>query len=143
VTLATAGQTVRPLRGVSVLAPRDPAVGVQGLPVNRTAAAAGVRKAAIDPGWQLVVAGPRTIALNLTDLRALPQHEARLPIACVEGWSASGAWGGVRLADLLDLAGIAPDRRVAVVSLEQRSLYATSRVGPSAARTPSPCWRCG
>ena len=32
-----------------------------------------------------------------------------LPIACVEGWSATGTWTGVRLRDLVALAGVDPD----------------------------------
>lgn len=132
-TLATVGQTVAPLRAVSLLAPRDPALGPQGLPINRTAAAARVADAALDPGWQLVVAG--RLRLSLADLQGLPQHEVELPIACVEGWSASARWGGVRLRDVLDLAGVPHDRHVTVVSLEQGG-YRTSPVGPSAARDP-------
>ncbi len=133
VTLATVGQTVAPLRAVSLLAPRDPAVGPQGLPVNRTAAAAGVAVAAQDPAWQLVVAD--RLRLSLADLQAMPQHEADLPIACVEGWSAGARWGGVRLRDVLDLAGVPADRHLVVVSLEQRG-YGSSPVGPSVARDP-------
>jgi hypothetical protein len=56
-TLLTAGQTVRALRGVSLLAPRHPDVGVQGFPVNGTAAAAGVTAGATDTGWPLSVVG--------------------------------------------------------------------------------------
>ncbi len=48
VTVATVGQTVRPLAAVSVLAPRDPRVGPQGVPVNRTARSAGVTEASTD-----------------------------------------------------------------------------------------------
>ena len=138
VTLATAGQTVRPLRGVSVLAPRDPAVGPQGIPVNRTARSARVVEAATDPAWRLLVTGlpgHEPVRLGLADLARLPQHEARLPIACVEGWSAGGLWSGVRLRDVLDLAGIPVDARVRVVSLE-RGHYQSSPVGPRGARDP-------
>jgi hypothetical protein len=135
VTLATAGQTVRPLRAVSLLAPRDPALGPQGLPVNRTARAARVEALASDPGWRLLVQGPRQVTLSMADLQAMSQYDARLPIACVEGWSATGAWSGVRLRDVLDLAGIADDMRVRVVSLE-RGLYQSSPVGPRGARDP-------
>ena len=53
---------------------------------------------AVGSGWLLA------FTLSLDDLRALPQHEATLPIACVEGWSATKTWRGVRLADLLDRA---------------------------------------
>ena len=135
VTLATAGQTFRPLRGFSVLAPRDPAVGPQGVPVNRTASSARVGEAATDPAWRLHVRGPRPVFLALDDLAALPQHDAELPIACVEGWSATGTWGGVRLRDVLNLAGIPDDASVRVVSLE-RGHYQSSPVGPRAARDP-------
>jgi DMSO/TMAO reductase YedYZ molybdopterin-dependent catalytic subunit len=135
VTLATAGQTIRPLRAISLLAPRDPAVGPQGLPVNRTARSARVEQSATDPAWRLLIDGPRRVELSLAELAALPQHDARLPIACVEGWSASGDWSGVRLRDLLDLAGIADDVRVRVVSLE-RGLYQSSPVGPRGAQDP-------
>jgi DMSO/TMAO reductase YedYZ molybdopterin-dependent catalytic subunit len=135
VTLATVGQTVGPLRGVSVLAPRDPAVGPQGMPVNRTARAAGVVAAATDPAWRLVVPGPRPVSLTLADLGALPRHDARLPIACVEGWSAVGTWSGVRLRDVLDLAAVPAGAHVRVVSLE-RGRYQSSPVGPRQARDP-------
>ncbi len=56
----------------------------------------------------------------------MPQHDADLPIACVEGWSASGRWRGVRVRDLLDRAGADEDAEVRVVSLQQRSLYSSS-----------------
>ena len=35
----------------------------------------------------------------------MPQHTARLPIACVEGWTTTQEWTGVRLADLARTAG--------------------------------------
>ena len=105
---------------MSLLAPRRPDVGPQGLPVNRSATAAGVRARIADPGYRLEVVGPgRTVALALADLRAMPQHTAALPITCVEGWSATGHWTGVRLRDLAALAGVDPDRAAALVeSLE-------------------------
>lgn len=132
ITVATVGQTLRPFRGVSVLAPRDPAVGPQGLPVNRTARSARVTDELI-AGWTLRVAGrvEREIELTLDEVRALPQHEATLPIACVEGWSASATWRGVRLRDVLALAGAAPGRPVFLQSLQARSLYRSSLVAPN------------
>jgi DMSO/TMAO reductase YedYZ molybdopterin-dependent catalytic subunit len=129
VTLATLGQTVRPLRGVSVLAPRDPAVGPQGVPVNRTARSAGVIEAAMDPGYMFVVEGDvRTpFALTLDELRALPRRRVTLPITCVDGWSASGAWGGVPVRDLLRMAGAGSAPVAEVVSLQRPgTAYATS-----------------
>ena len=94
--------------------------GPGGVPINKSAAAAGVERSATDPGYRLaVVADGREVAsLSVADLRALPQHTEELPIACVEGWSASGVWGGIRIADVLAAAGLSADRDVTVVSLQ-------------------------
>ena len=43
---------------------------------------------------------------------------ARLPIACVEGWSTVQTWSGVRLRDLARLAGVPAPRSAMVASLE-------------------------
>jgi DMSO/TMAO reductase YedYZ molybdopterin-dependent catalytic subunit len=138
VTLATVGQTVRPLRAVSVLAPRDPQVGPQGLPVNKTAAGARVRGAIDDPAWRLLVEGAVThpLSLSLDDLRSMDQHEVLLPITCVEGWSATGRWGGVRLRDVLRRAGADDGAHVVVESLQARSRYRTSAVTAGLAQHP-------
>jgi DMSO/TMAO reductase YedYZ molybdopterin-dependent catalytic subunit len=121
--LATAGVTVPFLRDVSPLAWRTNR-GPQGLPVNRSAGAARVTDAAMDPGWRLRIGD--TIRLSLTELDRLPQTTAELPIACVEGWSQSATWTGVPIADLLRLAGADPNRAVRVTSLEQKGAYRTS-----------------
>ena len=131
ITVATVGQTVAPLSAVALLAPRRPTVGPQGLPVNRTAAAAGVREAAGDPAYRLVVAGPAgRVALTTAELAAMPQHTVRLPIACVEGWSATATWTGVRLRDLAALVAADP-AEAEVESLQARGRYRASVVaGP-------------
>jgi DMSO/TMAO reductase YedYZ molybdopterin-dependent catalytic subunit len=128
--VATAGGTVTALSPVSVLAQRRPGVGPQGFPVNKSAAAAGVTDLARDPTFRLVIEGavdPR-LELSLDDLRALPQREARLPIACVEGWSASARWRGVSVRDLLALAGAAVDAEVTVESLQPSGRYRTAYI---------------
>ena len=126
----TAGQTLRPLRRLGVLAPRDPDVGPQGFPVNKAAVEARVVDVARDPSFRLSVEGAvgRPISFSLDELRALPQHEATLPIACVEGWSASARWRGVRVRDLLERAGADGDAEVLVESLEPEGLYRTSEL---------------
>jgi len=136
-TVATVGQTFRPLHAFSVLAPRDPTVGPQGLPVNRTARAAGITPELVD-GWTLRVSGrvDRAIELTLDDISTMPQHEATLPIACVEGWSASATWRGVRLRDVLELAGAEANRPIFVQSLQARRLYRASIVEPNVAADP-------
>ncbi|TDB74664.1 molybdopterin-binding protein [Actinomadura sp. KC216] len=132
ITAVTVGEAFSPLARLAVLAPRRPGTGPQGLPVNKSAAAAGVSAAARDPGWRLTVTGRvrRDLTLTLDGLRALPQHPARLPIACVEGWSAGADWRGVRLRDLLALAGAGDTARVRVESLQTSGLYRTSHLDP-------------
>jgi hypothetical protein len=138
ITLATVGQTVAPLAPVSVLAPRRPGTGPQHLPVNKTAGGAGVRDAMFSPAYRLTVAGPnRTVSLSLTDLTALPQHTVVLPISCVEGWSSTATWTGVRLRDLLDMVGVDPgDAEAYVESLEARGRYRATTVPPPHVRDP-------
>ncbi len=133
-TVVTVGQTLPALTPLTLLAPRRPDLGPQGLPVNRTAGEAGVSELATDPDWMLSIRGLRPIQLTLADLRQLPQHEYELPIACVEGWSASAMWRGVRLADLLDLAGIDRSSDVRVRSLQPAGLYRSAVLRPALAR---------
>lgn len=134
VTLATVGQSLSPLGGVSVLSPRVPGVGPQGLPVRQTAVHAKVTDVGAD--YRLVVEGPNRLELSLADLAAFPQRAERLPITCVEGWSASATWTGVRLGDLLVEAGLPRDTEVTVESLQERGLYRVSTVAPPHAASP-------
>jgi DMSO/TMAO reductase YedYZ molybdopterin-dependent catalytic subunit len=138
ITLTTVGETVRPLSRAAVLAPRRPTIGPQGLPVNKTALAAGVRESASDPAYGLTVTGPAgPVRLDLAALNALPQHTVVLPIACVEGWSASATWTGVRLRDLLGLVGADPKRaHVLVESLQASGRYGSSEVEPPLTEDP-------
>ncbi|MDR6317257.1 molybdopterin-dependent oxidoreductase [Actinoplanes couchii] len=138
VTVTSVGQTAGPLSPLVVLVPRRPDDGPQGLPVNRTADRAGVRDLALGPAYRLTVAAPgREIGLGLDALHALVQHTVELPISCVEGWSATGLWSGVRLRDLVALVGTDPDRAaVEVESLEAAGRYRTSVVAPEHTRDP-------
>ncbi|MGN2639419.1 molybdopterin-dependent oxidoreductase [Nocardia takedensis] len=133
--LTMAGQTVPFLRWAAVLAPRS-GEGPQGVPINRTAAAAGVADRARDPAYRLVVvAGGRTREFSRADLAALPQTSADLPIACVEGWSASARWTGVRLRDLVAAVG-AQTGEVRCESLETAGLYRVSVLPEPHVRAP-------
>ncbi|MEV5649494.1 molybdopterin-dependent oxidoreductase [Nocardia sp. NPDC052254] len=124
--LSVAGQSVPWLRRISVLAPRS-GDGPQGVPVNRTAAQAAVIERALDPGYRLVVTvGQRHRGFTRAELAALPQTAVILPIACVEGWSVSAHWSGVRLRDLLAATGDYQGGAVGVRSLERGGLYAGS-----------------
>lgn len=122
----TAGSAVPALEGVSVLRSRRPSASPNGIPINRTAAGAGVTDADVSETWRLELRGPSgTQSLALADLSALPSTTVDLPIACVEGWSAMGTWTGVRVRDLAGLVG-GGGRDVRVVSLERDGLYASS-----------------
>lgn len=135
VAVAVAGGTWHPLSPVSVLAQRRAGVGPQGVPVNKSAASARVLERATDPGYQLVVDGAvrEPLSLSLADLRALPLHEAELPIACVEGWSASARWRGVPVRMLLAMAGADEGAEITVESMQPRGLYRRSDVNATQA----------
>ena len=139
--LTTAGSAFTPLRRLAVLSPRRQGVGPQGLPVNKDARSAGVASKLDDPGWRLAVDGrvAHPASLTLDDLRALMAgpmgHAARLPIACVEGWSQEADWRGVRLHDLLEQVGAAADATVRVQSL-QRGGYSSALLNPAHAHDP-------
>ncbi len=136
VALAFAGQTVPFLRWASFLAPRS-GEGPLGIPINRTAAAAGVVEGAQAPDYKLTVAANgTTVELTLDQLRRMPQHDSDLPIACVEGWSAQGTWRGVRVRDLVEMVGGDTSRDVRFISLE-RGLYGVSVLPANFARNPS------
>jgi DMSO/TMAO reductase YedYZ molybdopterin-dependent catalytic subunit len=119
------GQTIGgAARSTALLAPRGEELGT-GLPesqpdfqVNKTAAMAGI--APVDDTWRLELKGDTSRSLSRAQLLALPQHTARLPIACVEGWSTGlQTWTGVRLADLAALAGASAGARLFVESLQR------------------------
>jgi hypothetical protein len=135
VTVVSAGQTFPPLRRLTLLAPRDMDHGPQQLPINRTASAARVSHTAIRE-WTLSVDGPRPYTLTLDELRRLPQHEVELPIACVEGWSKSARWRGVRMRDLVERAGVPRDASLRIVSLQRAGSYGVTEMGPTYARDP-------
>ncbi|MEU7919415.1 molybdopterin-dependent oxidoreductase [Micromonospora zamorensis] len=131
--LATAGVTVPWLRRVSPLAWRS-ASGPQGIPINRTAAAARI---VVPPDWRLEIVWPGgRVTLSLAELTALPQRTAELPIACVEGWSVSANWTGVPVVQLLRRAGAPTGRPVRVSSLETDGLYAASTLPAAHAGDP-------
>ncbi len=130
-----AGGTVPWLRQLSIFGVRS-GDGPQGVPINRSAERAGVLPAALAPDFRLtVVNGDRSVELTRADLEALPQHTASLPIACVEGWSASGVWTGVRVVDLLALVG-APASDLAVSSLQTRYAFGTSELPANVCADP-------
>ena len=124
--LATAGNSVGWLRDVSVLSVRS-GEGPQGLPVTKSARAAGVTAPATSADYRLeVVHGELSRTFSLDELRALPQQTEVLPIACVEGWSENGEWTGVRLRTLLDEVGVPAGTPVSLESLQESGAFRAS-----------------
>lgn len=126
-------QSITPFRPIGWLSPRDLSKGPQGFPVNSSARFRGVVDAAMAPDYRLRVTGDvtRELSLSLDDLRGMVRHEAELPIACVEGWSKSARWGGVRLRDLMFMAGAREGAACTVVSLQEGGGFRTSFVNPA------------
>jgi hypothetical protein len=136
-TLLTAGQTVPWLRRTTALAPRRPDIGPQGLPVNRSAEAAGTAGLASDGSYRLLVlAASGTVhSFGLDELRQLPWRTEDLAISCVEGWSAMATWSGVAVRDLLAHAGLEP-ADVTVRSAQTKGGYRSSTLSAEAVRDP-------
>ena len=121
--LTVAGAAVPGLRRVSVFAVRS-GEGPQGVPINKSAAAAHITDDMVGPAYRLeVVHGGRTVALTREELQAMEQRTESLPIACVEGWSAGAEWSGVRLRDLLDLVEAPAGSEVDVHSLQPSGAF--------------------
>jgi DMSO/TMAO reductase YedYZ molybdopterin-dependent catalytic subunit len=125
VAVLTAGQTLGgPLRRLAVLLPRgrNSAAadgGPNDFPVNKTFAVSGIEPGAVGSGWRLdLTGGAALVRLDRDGLAAQPQHTATLPIACVEGWSTTQTWTGVRLGDLAALAGVPAPVSAVVRSFE-------------------------
>jgi DMSO/TMAO reductase YedYZ molybdopterin-dependent catalytic subunit len=134
--LATTAVGIPGLRRVAVLAVRS-GEGPQGVPVNRSAAGAGVAETLADPGWRLRVIGPaRTVELSLDELGAMAQRTADLPIACVEGWSAGATWSGVPVRDVVALVGGSGSDDVVVRSLQTAGAWRESRLPAEFVRHP-------
>jgi DMSO/TMAO reductase YedYZ molybdopterin-dependent catalytic subunit len=121
--LMTAGQVVGgPLRPLALLAPRNRGFGdgPNDFAVNKTFASVGVDPKSIGPDWRLVLqeGEERRRAISREQLLEMEQTTAHLPIACVEGWSTTQRWGGVRLSELARLAGVPDASEVEVRSLQ-------------------------
>jgi DMSO/TMAO reductase YedYZ molybdopterin-dependent catalytic subunit len=108
-----------PFRVFAFLLPRGRVrPGPLGFEVNKTWVASGISAPLVGSSWEVQVVGERSISLSRDQLLALPQHTYDLPIACVEGWSTTQRWSGVRLRDLASLSGVRGPATVTSQSLE-------------------------
>jgi DMSO/TMAO reductase YedYZ molybdopterin-dependent catalytic subunit len=93
----------------------------------------------VGPAYQLTLTGGGTeVLLDRDELLALPQHTARLPIACVEGWTTTQEWTGVRLAELASAAGLDPSdvTDAFVRSLQSRGVLSKASLNGDQVRDP-------
>jgi DMSO/TMAO reductase YedYZ molybdopterin-dependent catalytic subunit len=129
IAVLTAGQTVGGiLRPAALLLPRGRSRSGD-FQVNKTAVAAGIERRSVGAQWRLRLGGgTSTVVLDRAALAGMPQHTARLPIACVEGWSTTQTWSGVRLADLARLAGVAAPAAARVSSLQRGGAFGQARL---------------
>jgi DMSO/TMAO reductase YedYZ molybdopterin-dependent catalytic subunit len=138
--VTTVGQSVGgPLRELAVLAPRGESLftdGPNGFAVNKTAEVARVTKEMVGGAYVLeLTAGERgRLQLDRGSLLRLPQHTYSLPIACVEGWSTTQTWTGVRLRDLGALVGADPDHVLHVGSLQPAGAFRQTTLSVDQAR---------
>ena len=124
--LQGAGQSIGgPLRELGFLAPRSlRRGGPNGFQVNRTAAAAAIRQRDVGPSWRLrLAAAGRTLSFSRDELLTMPQHTHDLPIACVEGWSTTQRWAGVRVSELAKLVGVRGPFTVETRSVADNGLF--------------------
>ncbi len=127
VVVLTAGQTIGgPTRDVALLAPRgrDYGSGPNDFQINVSARTARIHADEIGPSWRLELIGNTTVELTRDQLLDMPLHSARLPIACVEGWSTVQDWTGVRLRDLAALVGVDHVSTAVVQSVQRYTQYA-------------------
>ncbi len=119
--MAVAQTVGGPIRQLGLLTPRSTQLsdGPNGFQVNKTAAAVGIGPEQTGAAWRLELEGAVKRRLSRQELLALPQHSYDLPIACVEGWSTTQRWTGVRLRDLAAQAGIEGDAELQVESLQK------------------------
>ena len=138
--LTVAGETVAPLMRLAVLAPRNPVIGPQHLPVNQSAARRGSppRPSTPPTGSWCGATAPGRRRSPWPTCRPCPSGRPGLPITCVEGWSAAAMWRGIPLPQLLGLVGAPPGAAVRVESLESASTASTPARWSTAAHAADP-----
>ncbi len=138
VGVLTAGQTLGGVaRKAALLLPRGRVSGPADFPINRTAVAAGITPEATGTDWRLTLrGGPAEMVLDRATLAGMEQHTARLPIACVEGWSTVQTWSGVRLADLAAKAAVTKLNSARVLSLQRGGAFGEARLAANQVLDP-------
>ena len=124
------GQSFSPLDPINLIAPRKQGDGPNHLPINRTAEQARITADLVDENWRLIVKrGSRMRTFSYAELLAMPQHTVELPIACVNGWSQTATWTGIRVNTLMDAVGRERGEAIMLTSLEKKGNYRVTTMG--------------
>lgn len=103
--LRFAANEVRDYQGVRL----DPSIGPRDNSIK------GVQQVDIE-SYRLKISGEviETRVLSYDEVLTYPAHQRLITLHCVEGWSATVLWKGVRLAELLDFAGLGQHARIVI-----------------------------
>jgi len=116
-----------PFRRLALLAPRgqDYGDGPNDFQVNKTFHRAGIPRKEVGPDWRLTlrVNGQERAVATRAQLLDLEQITSELPIACVEGWTTTQTWTGVRISELARLAGAVNPVEVEARSLQESGAF--------------------
>ena len=124
------GQSFKPLDPINLIAPRKQGDGPNELPINRTSEQAQITADMVGADWRLVVKrGSRMRTFTYAELLAMPQQTVQLPIACVNGWSQTASWKGIRLSSLMDAVGRKKGEAIMLTSLEVKGNYRVTTMG--------------
>ncbi|MDG3013852.1 molybdopterin-dependent oxidoreductase [Speluncibacter jeojiensis] len=140
VAVLSAGQSIGGIiRTTSLLLPRgrSDGSGPNDFQINKTASAAAIDPADAGPDWRLTLrGGHREVTLDRATLVAMPQHSARLSIACVEGWSTTQTWTGIPLAALAEHVGVPVPRSAFVQSFQRNGGFGQAMLQPNQILNP-------
>jgi DMSO/TMAO reductase YedYZ molybdopterin-dependent catalytic subunit len=124
------GQSFKPLAPLNLIAPRAQGDGPNDLPINRTSEMAKITSEMVGEDYRLVIRrGERIRSFTYAQLLAMPQQTVQLPIACVNGWSQTATWKGIRLNTLMDEVGRKPGEAIMLTSLEVKGNYRVTTMG--------------
>ena len=125
------GQSFAPLAPLNLIAPRAQGDGPNELPINRTSEMAKITAQMVGEDYRLVIKrGDRVRTFTYAQLLAMPQQIVQLPIACVNGWSQTARWKGIRLNVLMEEVGRKPGEAIMLTSLEVTGNYRVTTMGP-------------
>jgi len=125
------GQSFKPLAPLNLIAPRAQGDGPNDLPINRTSHMAQITSEMVGENYRLVIKrGDQIKTFTYAELLAMPQQIVQLPIACVNGWSQTATWKGIRLNTLMDEVGRKPGEAIMLTSLEVKGNYRVTTMGP-------------